>query len=83
MNADKTLWPATARAEASPRPATALTFAMTGLAGASLEMYDFLLYGTAAALVFPVLFFPATLPPLVALLASFSGSHWAMWRFCS
>jgi len=43
-----------------------------GLAGASIEFYDFLLYATAAALVFPSLFFPATLSPLVALIASLS-----------
>jgi MFS family permease len=46
--------------------------ALVSLAGTSIEWYDFFLYGTAAALVFPALFFPATLPPLVALIASFS-----------
>jgi MFS family permease len=49
-----------------------LTLALMGLAGASIEWYDFLLYGTAAALVFPSVFFPATLSPFVALIASFS-----------
>src|ERR1700694_3404259 len=51
---------------------TALKLALTGLAGSSIEWYDFFLYATAAALVFPSVFFPATLPPLVALIASFS-----------
>ena len=46
--------------------------AATALAGTSIEWYDFFLYGTAAALVFPVLFFPADMPPMVALIASFS-----------
>jgi MFS family permease len=55
-----------------PRNPAALRHALTGLAGASIEWYDFFLYATAAALVFPGLFFPATLPPFVALLASFS-----------
>jgi MFS family permease len=51
---------------------TALKLALTGLAGSSIEWYDFFLYATAAALVFPSVFFAATLPPLVALIASFS-----------
>jgi MFS family permease len=50
----------------------ALKLALTGLAGTSIEWYDFFLYATAAAPVFPTLFFSATLPPLVALIASFS-----------
>ncbi|MFM7065675.1 MAG: MFS transporter, partial [Gammaproteobacteria bacterium] len=46
--------------------------AMTSLVGTSIEWYDFFLYGTAAALVFPAVFFPASMPPMVALFASFS-----------
>lgn len=39
--------------------------------GTALEWYDFYIYGTAAALVFPHLFFP-TSSPQVALIASFA-----------
>jgi metabolite-proton symporter len=46
--------------------------AATALAGTSIEWYDFFLYGTAAALVFPTQYFPADMPQMVALLASFS-----------
>jgi MFS family permease len=63
---------ATPRADASRSQETAaLKHALTGLAGASIEWYDFLLFATAAALVFPTVFFPATLSPFVALIASF------------
>jgi MFS family permease len=57
---------------AMPLETSALKLALTGLAGSSIEWYDFFLYATAAALVFPTVFFSSTLPPLVALIASFS-----------
>src|SRR5210317_1592657 len=46
--------------------------AMTSLAGTSIEWYDFFLYGTAAAVIFPKAFFPQDLPPMVLLIISFS-----------
>lgn len=49
-----------------------IKIALTASAGAAIEWYDFFLYGTAAALVFPKLFFPADLPPFVAQIAAFS-----------
>lgn len=49
-----------------------LKIAVMASAGAAVEWYDFFIYGTAAALVFPTLFFPADLLPLMAQIASFS-----------
>ena len=44
--------------------------ALTALAGTSIEWYDFFLYATAAALVFPGAFFPDS-SPTVGLILSF------------
>ena len=49
-----------------------IKISLTASAGAAIEWYDFFIYGTAAALVFPKLFFSADLPPLVAQIAAFS-----------
>jgi MFS family permease len=46
-----------------------------GLVGSSIEWYDFFLYGTAAALVFPKVFFPDS-SALMGTLISFS-TFWA------
>ncbi len=44
---------------------------IAGTVGTSIEWYDFFLYGTAAALVFPKLFFPGS-SPYIGALASFA-----------
>lgn len=49
-----------------------LKIAAMASAGAAVEWYDFFIYGTAAALVFPRLFFPPDLPAFVAQMAAFS-----------
>jgi len=64
---------AAAGAHTPQQKRAALRLALTGLTAASIEWFDFFLYATAAALVFPSVFFSASLPPFVALLASFSS----------
>ncbi|KRC61073.1 hypothetical protein ASE14_09005 [Agromyces sp. Root81] len=62
----------TAPAEGAPADPARSRRAVTAAAfGTVLEWYDFFLYGTAAALVFPTLFFPAD-DPLTSLLLSFA-----------
>lgn len=59
-------------ADGTPAPATPTSRRATfaAFAGAFLEWYDFWVFGTAAALVFPQVFFPEA-PPTVALMQSF------------
>ncbi len=45
--------------------------AWAGLVGTALEQYDFVIYGTAAAIVFPALFFPDA-SPAAGVIASFA-----------
>jgi metabolite-proton symporter len=62
----------TAAAVNGGKPVNMTRIVLTSLAASSIEWYDFFIYGTAAALVFPKLFFDASLPPAVAQIAAFS-----------
>jgi MFS family permease len=63
------------REAADPPPASIGKVALASFVGTTVEWYDFLLYGTAAALVFNRLFFPAFDPALgtLAALATFAA----------
>ena len=61
----------TATATAPNSHRRALKGGMAALVGTSIEWYDFYVYATAAAIVFPHVFFPADLDPALATLASF------------
>jgi metabolite-proton symporter len=58
--------PVTVTATATNRPGQVL---FASLVGTTIEFFDFYIYGTAAVLVFPTLFFPAS-DPATATLAS-------------
>src|SRR3954466_1194155 len=62
----------TAVGSSGAKPINMTRVVLTSAAATSIEWYDFFIYGTAAALVFPKLFFAADLPPAVAQLAAFS-----------
>ncbi|MHA6316618.1 MFS transporter [Altererythrobacter sp. CAU 1778] len=57
--------------EEKDKPST-VRLALTSMGASGVEWYDFFVYGTAAALVFPRLFFSPDLSPFVAQLAAFS-----------
>src|SRR5882762_3714516 len=55
----------------SPDEKTIRRVVMSALVGASIEWYDFFLYGVVAGIVFNKLYFPAT-DPLVAMLLAYT-----------
>lgn len=58
--------------ETPPDPKAVRRAAWAGLIGTTLEQYDFVIYGTASALIFSKLFFP-NISPVAGILASFSA----------
>ncbi|MCA1279313.1 MFS transporter [Saccharopolyspora sp. 7B] len=68
---DSTAAPESAPAQPQPDQRSVRRAAWAGLIGSALEQYDFVIYGTASALVFSELFFPG-ISPAAGLLASFS-----------
>ena len=63
--------PASPAAQPGVQPKSHRKLLAAGLIGSSIEWYDFFLYGTAAALVFPHVFFPNS-SALTGTLLSFS-----------
>ncbi|HTF54515.1 MAG TPA: MFS transporter [Pseudonocardia sp.] len=67
--------PGPTRGDQADRPADPSAIrraAWAGLIGTALEQYDFVIYGTASALIFSKLFFP-NISPAAGILASFSA----------
>src|SRR3989337_4007916 len=60
------------REAATPSPSTIRKVLVAACAASAIEWYDFFISLTAAALVFPALFFPADIDPVAGVLASFS-----------
>ena len=56
----------------TPSPSTVRKVALAACTATSIEWYDFFIYLTAAALVFPTLFFPSDISPTAGVLASFA-----------
>ncbi|MFF5985280.1 MFS transporter [Streptomyces olindensis] len=62
--------PSPSAAQVAPDPRQLRRVAVSGLLGTAVEFYDFLVYGTVAALVFGDLFFPQA-DPAVGTIAAF------------
>lgn len=57
----------------SHSPASMRRIVIASVIGNALEWYDFFLYGTAAALIFGPLFFPAGTDPVIGTMGAFAG----------
>lgn len=57
----------------TPSSSTMRRIVIASVFGNALEWYDFFLYGTAAALIFGPLFFPAGTDPVLGTMGAFAG----------
>ncbi|MEU7644697.1 MFS transporter [Streptomyces huasconensis] len=75
----KAALPGTRAGEAGSAPGQLRRVALSGLLGTAVEFYDFLVYGTVAALVFGDLFFPGADPAVgtVAAFGTFAAGYLA------
>ena len=64
----------------SPAPGRPVRVVSASLLGTAIEWYEFFVYGTAAALVFPKVFFPDNDPRIATLLSlSARARPWLPW----
>lgn len=61
-----------AAAEQQPDQANVRRAAWAGLVGTALEQYDFVIYGTASAIIFNTIFFP-NVSPAIGIISSFGA----------